>query len=829
MTKTPELNNKTWDLIDLSNKNEEHLTMIVWNELTRLKQTQLLKRPAVSANADRAPDVARYIAQVRADGDASARALTRRFDGVELGDLAVSAAEFDACEAQLTDALKQAMRAAFARIKHFHASCAPQAVAVETTPGVLCERIVVGIDRVGLYVPAGSAPLPSTALMLGVPAMLAGCHEIVLCSPVDANGNVHPSVLYAAKLCGISRVFKLGGVQAIAAMAFGTESVPKCDKLFGPGNAWVTEAKLQVSMTADGAAIDMPAGPSEVLVIADSNANSEIVAADLLSQAEHGPDSQVILLSNSANLITQVSAALAQQLEALARSDIARASLAHSRLILTADINQAIKVSNQYAPEHLILNVQNPRHYLAQVRNAGSVFLGALTPESTGDYNAGTNHVLPTYGHARAYSGVSVHSFVKFITVQTLSAHGLAAIGPEAITFARAEGLEAHALAVHKRLELLNGTQDAATPTSNASVLALARSEFLGFSGYSSARMEATDGATFLNANESPWPPGAHNDASNLLNRYPEPQPKILRQRLAEIYGVAEDSLLLGRGSDELIDLLTRAFCRAGIDRVLIMPPTFGMYKVCAIVQGAAVVEVPLMAANNFAPDWPAATTALNAGVKLAYVCTPNNPTGGAVDAIDLLKFVTAAQGRAVVVVDEAYFEFSGATSAIELLTKFDHVVVLRTLSKAYGLAGARIGCVIAHPQVIKLLRTLMAPYPIASPVVSAGLLGLADANLVTSRIALLVTERKRIEQALANSSGVRKVWPSVANFLTFEVADAKFVYQHMATLGVVVRDVSHYPGLAQNLRVSVGTPMENTQFLKALTAALSDPKLRHA
>ena len=803
--------------------------MIVWNELTTLEQTQLLKRPAVAENTERALDVARYIAQVRADGDASARALTRRFDGVELGELKVSAAEFDACDAQLSEALKHAMRAAFARIKHFHTACAPQAVAVETAPGVLCERIVVGIDRVGLYVPAGSAPLPSTALMLGVPAMLAGCKEIVLCSPVDANGNVHPTVLYAAKLCGISQVFKLGGVQAIAAMAFGTQSVAKCDKIFGPGNAWVTGAKLQVSLTPDGAAIDMPAGPSEVLVIADSAANSEIVAADLLSQAEHGPDSQVLLLSDSAALLAQVRAALNRQVAALARAEIARASLLHSRLILVADIFQAIQVSNQYAPEHLILNVQNARHYLTQVRNAGSVFLGALTPESTGDYNAGTNHVLPTYGHARAYSGVSVQSFVKLITVQTLSAQGLAAIGPEAITFARAEGLEAHALAVHKRLELLKHAQDAAPRVSNASVLALARPEFLGFKGYSSARMEASKGATFLNANESPWPPTVTDDEPNALNRYPEPQPKILRQRLAEIYGVAPESLLIGRGSDELIDLLTRAFCRAGIDRVLIMPPTFGMYKVCANVQGAEVVEVPLLADNEFKPDWACARAALSAGVKLAYVCTPNNPTGGAVDSAALREFAIAAIGRAVVVVDEAYFEFSANNSAIELLSEFDHVVVLRTLSKAYGLAGARIGCVIAHPQVINLLRTLMAPYPIASPVVSAALLGLRDLPLVAARIALLVAERKRIALALSKLAGVRKVWPSVANFLTFEVADAKSVYQHMAAHGVVLRDVSHYPGLARNLRVSVGTPEENTQFLSALTAALNELTLRHA
>ena len=797
--------------------------MIIWNELTAAAQTQVLKRPALTANADRAVDVARYIAQIRADGDASARALTRRFDGVELGELKVSAAEFEACDAQLSTELKAAMQAAFARIKRFHSACAPQAVAVETAPGVLCERRVVGIDRVGLYVPAGSAPLPSTALMLGVPAMLAGCLEIVLCSPVDTNGNVHPTVLYAAKLCGISQVFKLGGVQAIAAMAFGTESVPKCDKLFGPGNAWVTEAKQQVSLTPDGAAIDMPAGPSEVLVIADLEANSKIVAADLLSQAEHGPDSQVVLLSDSSELIAQVRTELDRQLEALGRAEIARASLQHCRLILVADIKQAIQVSNQYAPEHLILNVQGARQYLAQVRNAGSVFLGALTPESTGDYNAGTNHVLPTYGHARAYSGVSVQSFVKLITVQTLSTQGLAAIGPEAVTFAHAEGLEAHAFAVQKRLELIASSPNALQAVSKASVLALARAEFLSFKGYSSARMEASAGATFLNANESPWPPGPDAHSLETLNRYPEPQPKMLLQRLANIYGVAEESLLIGRGSDELIDLLTRAFCRAGVDRVLIMPPTFGMYKVCANVQGAEVIEVPLLAENNFAPDWAAARAALSSGVKLAYVCTPNNPTGGAVDPLELREFVIAAAGRAVVVVDEAYFEYAKTTSAIAMLQEFDHVVVLRTLSKAYGLAGARIGCVIAQPDVIKLLRTLMAPYPIASPAVHAALRGLSDLPLVAERIACLIAERKRIASALENLAGVRKVWNSVANFLTFEVVDAKLVYRSLADQGVVVRDVSHYPGLSQNLRVSVGTPQENTQFLNALTAALSD------
>jgi histidinol dehydrogenase len=804
--------------------------MIVWNDLSNAARVAVLQRPAPIEYPERRSDVARFIAQIRADGDASARALTRRFDGVEIGDLCVSEAEFAACEAELTNELKAAMRAAFARIKAFHAACAPAAVALETAPGVLCERIIVAIDRVGLYVPAGSAPLPSTALMLGVPAMLAGCAQVVLCSPPDSQGHVHPTVLYAAKLCGIQTVVKLGGVQAIAAMAFGTQSVPKCDKIFGPGNAWVTEAKQQVSLSAEGAAIDMPAGPSEVLVIADRSANAEIVAADLLSQAEHGPDSQVILLSDDAQQIDQVKAAVARQLATLARADVAAQSIANSRFVLVSDIETAIAVSNQYAPEHLLLNVENARQYLAQVRNAGSIFLGALTPESTGDYNAGTNHVLPTYGHARAYSGVSLSSFLKLITVQTLSAQGLAAIGPEAVIFARAEGLEAHALAVQKRLDLLSANAPV-VPTAKgavASVLSLVRPEFLGFKGYSSARMEASVGATFLNANESPWPPFAPavdltSSDSDALNRYPAPQPHALRNRLAEIYGVRSDMLLIGRGSDELIDLLTRAFCRAGLDRVLIMPPTFGMYKVCATVQGAQVLEVPLLAAQNFAPDWHAATRSLNAGVKLAYVCTPNNPTGGAVNQNDLIAFINAAQGRAVVVVDEAYFEFSDTKPASDLIAEYPNVVVLRTLSKAYGLAGARVGCAIARPEVIALLRTLMAPYPVPSPVAQAALRGLADLAQVASRIAMIKSERLRLASALSALTGVVKIWPSVANFLTFELADAKATYLELAARGVVLRDVSHYPGLAQNLRVSVGTPTENEQFLQALREALAD------
>jgi histidinol dehydrogenase len=304
-------------------------------------------------------------------------------------------------------------------------------------------------------VPAGSAPLPSTALMLGVPAGIAGCREVVLCSPARADGRCDEAVLYAARVTGVHRVFKLGGAQAIAAMAYGTETVPRCDKLFGPGNAWVTEAKLQVSGDPEGAAIDMPAGPSEVLVIADGRADPEFVAADLLSQAEHGPDSQVILLSPSDALLDRVAVEVERQCAALPRASIAEQALAQSRLILVDSLAQAVEVSNRYAPEHLILQVAEPRALLDGIESAGSVFLGAWTPESVGDYCSGSNHVLPTYGYARSYSGVSVASFQKQITVQELSADGLRAIGPCTATLAEAEQLEAHRRAVTLRLAAL--------------------------------------------------------------------------------------------------------------------------------------------------------------------------------------------------------------------------------------------------------------------------------------------------------------------------------------------------------------------------------------
>ncbi len=430
---------------------------IDWTRLDEAGRGAALQRPTLSIADGVREGVQRVIAQVRADGDHALKALTRRFDGVELDSLRVSAEEFAAAAAQIDDTLKQALAEAQQRIIAWHRAGMSAEFEIETAPGVHCGRVIRPIARVGLYVPAGSAPLPSTALMLGVPAMLAGCLEVVLCSPPRADGSVDPAVLYAAQLCGIRNVFKLGGAQAIAAMAIGSASVPRCDKLFGPGNTWVTAAKQAVSSAEDGPAIDMPAGPSEVLVIADAGANPAFVAADLLSQAEHGPDSQVLLLSDSAGLLDAVAVEIARQVALLPRAQIAEKSLAHARLIAVPTLAHAFAISNRYAPEHLILALREPRAWLDRVSSAGSVFLGDYAPEALGDYCSGTNHVLPTGGAARAYSGVSVASFQKSISVQSVSASGIAAIGPCALRIAEAEGLQAHAQAVRVRMDTWSG------------------------------------------------------------------------------------------------------------------------------------------------------------------------------------------------------------------------------------------------------------------------------------------------------------------------------------------------------------------------------------
>ncbi|MCG9710497.1 MULTISPECIES: histidinol dehydrogenase [unclassified Pseudoalteromonas] len=430
--------------------------MFRWNEENQQAQQAVLTRPAVTASKEVEAICIDILNAVKTDGDAALLKMAKEFDKRETPRLLVPVEEINQAEQLLSSELKAAIETAYANVKRFHQAQLPKDIKLTTQPGVLCELKYQAIEAVGIYVPGGSAPLPSSVIMQGVLAQLSGAQTVVLTTPVKADETINPAILYAAKLCGIKTIVESGGAGAIAAMAYGTESVPKVNKIFGPGNSFVTMAKQLVAQTIPGMAIDMPAGPSEVLVIADERANPEFIAADLLSQAEHGADSQVILLCNNERIIEKTQQALTEQLAKLSRKDTAEQALANSSLILVDSVEQAFAVSAEYGPEHLILQLADAQPYLSLVKNAGSVFVGDYTPESAGDYASGTNHVLPTYGYSATYSSLNLLDFFRTYTVQTISKNGLRELSKAILPLAAAEGLDAHANAVSIRLEAMN-------------------------------------------------------------------------------------------------------------------------------------------------------------------------------------------------------------------------------------------------------------------------------------------------------------------------------------------------------------------------------------
>lgn len=432
------------------------MRVVDWKSASGAVRRAALSRPAADSRAEVFQQAKDIVDAVRAEGDAAVRRFSEKF-GAKVDELRVTSAEFREARAKLTSEQIAALERAIANVTTFHEAQCAQPLSVETMPGVRCERITRPIDSVGLYVPSGSAPLPSTAIMLAVPARIAGCQARAIASASGADGKVHAAVLVAAELCGIHTVYKMGGAQAIAAFAYGTDCVRKVDKIFGPGNAWVTAAKQIVAADPSGAAIDLPAGPSEVLVIADDSADPRFVAADLLAQAEHDPLAQVLLVTTSTDLWGDVNAELVSQSHTLSRQQIVDVSMNSSRCIIVPDLETALAVSNEYAPEHLIIQTRDARALLPGVTCAGSVFLGPWSPESIGDYCSGTNHVLPTFGYAKSFSGVSLLEYQKRITVQELSADGLRALGPTAVTLSDLEGLDAHGNAVRVRLDALAG------------------------------------------------------------------------------------------------------------------------------------------------------------------------------------------------------------------------------------------------------------------------------------------------------------------------------------------------------------------------------------
>ena len=777
--------------------------MILVEYPERQKWPELLKRPVM--NTVSLNEMVRGILdQVKYNGDEAVLSYEETFDHVRLKSLAVTEEEMQEAEQLVSDELKKAIVLAKGNIARFHEAQRFKGVQVETQMGVTCWQQSVPIERVGLYIPGGTAPLFSTVLMLAVPAQIAGCREIVLCTPPARNGKVHPAVLFAAKTAGVSHIYKIGGVQAIGAMAYGTQTVPRVYKIFGPGNQYVTAAKQLVSM--GDVAIDMPAGPSEVLVLADETANPVFVAADLLSQAEHGVDSQAVLVTTSVSLQQAVMKEVERQLNALPRKDIATKSLKYSRLILVKDMDEAIDMVNEYAPEHLIIQTKDYETLAKRVVNAGSVFLGKFACESAGDYASGTNHTLPTNGYAKAYNGVNLDSFCRKITYQELTAQGIGRIGKAIEVMAANEQLDAHKNAVTVRLQSAD-YQLEHLQQAKFDLKKLVRKNIWELAPYSCARDEysGVDASVFLDANENPY--------NGPINRYPDPLQKTLKQEIAKVKGVGEEHIFCGNGSDEAIDLVYRIFCNPGVDNAVAIDPSYGMYKVCADVNNVEYRKVQLDADFQIHAD--DMLQVADNHTKLAFICTPNNPTGNDMSHAEVEKLLQNFGG--IVVVDEAYFDFSEQPSFTQLLDKYPNLIVLQTFSKAWGCAAIRLGLAFASTEIIGLFNKVKYPYNVNMLTQKQALEALRNAQQTKEWVKILKEERTRLMQRFAELSLTEKVFPSDANFFLARVSDANAIYKYLVGEGIIVRN-RHTVTLCGNcLRITIGTPEENDTLIEAL------------
>ena len=767
----------------------------------RQEWKELLKRPLM--DTERLHDTVRgIIRQVREKGDEAVLSYEETFDHVKLQSLAVSKAEIQEAEELVSDELKTAIRLAKENIEKFHAAQRFDGVRVETQPGVECWQQSVAIEKVGLYIPGGTAPLFSTVLMLAVPAKIAGCKEIVLCTPPARNGKVHPAVLLAAKVAGVSHIYKIGGVQAIAAMAYGTESVPQVYKIFGPGNQYVMAAKQLVSM--GDVAIDMPAGPSEVLVLADETANPVFVAADLLSQAEHGVDSQAMLITTSKVLQQAVKAEVERQLEVLPRKEIAEKALANSKLIVVASMDDAIDITNEYAPEHLIIQTRDHREVAKRIVNAGSVFLGPFACESAGDYASGTNHTLPTNGYAKAYNGVNLDSFCRKITYQELTAQGINTIGKAIEVMAANEQLDAHKNAVTVRLKEQSQIK---LQSSNFNIQSLVRENIWNLAPYSCARNEysGVEASVFLDANENPY--------NGPVNRYPDPLQTELKHEIAKVKGVGEEHIFCGNGSDEAIDLVYRIFCNPGIDNAVAIDPSYGMYQVCADVNDVEYRKVQLDA--NFQFHAADLLRVADNHTKLMFICTPNNPTGNDMSHAEVELLLQ--QFRGIVVVDEAYFDFSEQPSFTKLLDQYPNLIVLQTFSKAWGCAAIRLSMAFASQDIIGLFNKVKYPYNVNLLSQRQALEALRNAEQTKAWVKILKEERSRLIQLFSQLAITQQVFPSDANFFLARVTDANAIYKYLVGEGIIVRNRNSVTLCGNCLRITVGTPEENNTLIAAL------------
>lgn len=750
--------------------------------------------------------VSEILQKVKNKGDTALQFFNKKFDQVELEYIEVTEEEIAAAENEIDKKLKQAIQTAYQNIYKFHVAQKTATLEIETMPGVKCWQKSVPIQKVGLYIPGGTAPLFSTILMLGIPAKVAGCQEVIMCSPPQKNGKINAAMLYTAKLVGIEKIYKVGGAQAIGAMTYGTETIPKVYKIFGPGNQFVTTAKQLVSQ--ESVAIDMPAGPSEVLVVADETCEPSFVAADLLSQAEHGIDSQVVLITFSEETAEAILTEGEKQLKQLPRKKIAGEALENSPVIIFDNKISALKLINEYAPEHLIIATKDADDFAKKIINAGSIFIGNFTPESVGDYASGTNHTLPTNGFAKSYSGVNLDAFFKKITYQKLTAEGLTNLGPTVELMAEAEQLEAHKNAVSIRLNNINtgAAVQQKKLIKKRKIKNLVRSNILEMSAYSSARSEFKGTAeVFLDANENPY--------DNGMNRYPDPLQKDLKAKISEWRNVPKENIFLGNGSDEIIGLLMQTFCSPKEDSVIILPPTFGVYEVAASIGEVGIKKINLN--KKFQPKVNAILNATDSNDKIIFICSPNNPTGNSFDFEKIEKLISTFDG--IVVVDEAYIDFSKTDSCISLLEKNKNLIILQTFSKALGMAGARLGMAFASKEIIGFLNKVKMPYNINELTQKAALQALEQQEVFTQQIKTILDQRIFLEKELSKFDFIEKIFPSDANFLLVKVNAPNELYHFLVSRKIIVRNRSKQFGCEGCLRLTIGLEKENLRLIETL------------
>ena len=778
---------------------------------------------------------ARIIGRVRGEGDAALAAMAREYDGVELDALEVPREAMRRALAALDPTLRRAMERTARNLRRAHEAFRPVPSEVETEPGVVVGRRPDALGRVGVYAPGGRAAYPSSVLMGVIPAKVAGVGEVILCSPPGRTGVPSDVVLAAAALAGADRVFAIGGAGAIAAMAYGTASVPRVDRIVGPGNAWVAEAKLQVS---GAVAIDSPAGPSELLVIADDSADAAIVAREMLAQAEHDPMAAVVAACVGAEVAARVAAEVALRLPREARRDVSAAALgSRGGVLVAATLAEAIDFSNRWAPEHLLLAVRETDRALALVRNAGTVFVGETSSVAFGDYMTGANHVLPTGGLARSYSGLSTHDFVRWTTWQRVSPEAAARLADDVGAFADAEGLPGHAAAARQwagrpapgsRLSTTAPVRVHASDPPGTTVASrepsvesrLFRPSYRDIPIYDP--LGSSDGALEVDVSDNTnlWgaPPGALRALRELpadaMARYPTLYAHELKVPLAAVLGVPPAQLVTGCGSDDVLDSAMRAFAEPG-DRVAFPVPTFTMVPTFARMSALEPVGVPLRPGSGWDAD---AEALLATGARIIYLCTPNNPTGTLVAPETVARVIERAPG--LVIVDEAYAEFAG-TNLVALAASAGNVLVTRTLSKAWGLAGLRVGYGVGAERIVREVEKARGPYMVNAAAQRAALAALAERDWVLAKAAKAVEHREWLAGEL-RVLGL-DVLPSHANFLLVRVRDARALGRRLRARGVRVRALPGLPVTGDAVRIGTGPWDVMTAVAKALRAEVGE------